>query len=123
MFFLTTLSAEHRINLQHLSLCNQDATAFLGGNGMAIENGEFIYPKATGPKFEFSDDESEESHDDEDDDDGSDSDDEKEGAVNGKKGKKEAAQEPKVRSLAFHASLGKWLCSAENRMQEECLLI
>ena len=92
------------MSLKHLSVCNQDATPFLGGNGMAVENGEFIYPKATGPKFEFSDDESEEGHDGEDDDDGSDSDDEKEGAADGKNGKKEAAHEPKVCSLAFHAS-------------------
>lgn len=68
---------------------------------MAIENGEFIYPKATGPKFEFSDDESEEGHDDEDDDDGVDSNDEKEGVDSGKSGKKEAAPKPKVCFLPF----------------------
>ena len=84
------------MSLEHLCLCNQDATPFLGGNGMAIENGEFTYPKATGPKFEFSDDESEEGHDSDGDDDETDSNDEKEEGMSGKNGKKESAPEAKV---------------------------
>ena len=60
---------------------------------MAVEEGEFVYPKASGPKFEFSDDESDEVHDDEDSD-SPDEDDHMGG--NGKSSKKEAAPEPKV---------------------------
>ena len=66
---------------------------------MAVEEGEFVYPKASGPKFEFSDDESEEVHDDED----SDSADEEDHmGKNGRSSRKEAAPEPKVcPSLSF----------------------
>ena len=69
---------------------------------MAVEEGEFVYPQASGPKFEFSDDESDEVHDDED----SDSADEEDHmGKDGRSSKKEAAPEPKVcRSLLFISS-------------------
>ena len=65
---------------------------------MAVEEGEFVYPKASGPKFEFSDDESDEVHDDEDSD-SADEDDHM--GENGKSSKKEAAPEPKVCPFLF----------------------
>ncbi len=61
---------------------------------MAVDKGEFAYPKASGPKFEFSDDEDDEDHDED-----SESDDENHKGNNGKKKNgKEEAPEPKVGS-------------------------
>ncbi len=45
--------------------CLQENHPFPGGNGMAVDEGEFAYPKASGPKFEFSDDEDGEDHEEE----------------------------------------------------------
>ncbi len=64
---------------------------------MAVESGEFAYPKASGPKFEFSDDEDDEDHDD-----GEESDDEDHKGKNGKKNEKEEAPEPKVGPCMHH---------------------
>ena len=73
--------------------CLQENHPFPSGNGMAVEEGEFAYPKASGPKFEFSDDEDDEDHDDEDK-----SDDEDHKGKNKKKNGKDEAPEPKVGS-------------------------
>ena len=59
---------------------------------MAVEKGEFAYPKASGPKFEFSDDEDDEDHDE-----GDESDDEDDKGKDRKKNGKEEVPEPKVR--------------------------
>ena len=73
--------------------CPQENHPFPCGNGMAVEKGDFAYPKASGPKFEFSDDEDDEDHDDEDE-----SNDEDHKGNNKKKNGKDEAPEPKVGS-------------------------
>lgn len=62
---------------------------------MAVERGEFAYPKPTGPKFEFSDDDSDEGHDDASDED---SDEDRYKGKNGREHEDTAAPEPKVTS-------------------------
>ncbi len=69
----------------------QSNAPFQAGNGMAVEEGKFVYPKASGPRFEFSDDESEEGDDDEDS-----ADEDGHVGKDGRSSKKEAALEPKV---------------------------
>ena len=74
---------------------------FQGGNGMAVEQGEFAYPRATGPKFEFSDDEDNEDHEDEED---AKSDEEDHKGKTGKKNGKEEVPEPKVGFVTMHTT-------------------
>ena len=91
--------------------CLQENHPFPVGNGMAVEEGEFAYPKASGPKFEFSDDEDGEDHEEEDE-----SDDEDHKGRNGKRDGKQEAPEPKVRPCISQTKpfksiqIGGWPC-------------
>lgn len=78
--------------------CVQGNHPFQGGNGIAVEQGEFAYPKASGPKFEFSDDEDDEDHGDGDDE----SNEEDHKGKTGKNNGKEEVPEPKVGSCTMH---------------------